>query len=125
MPTNGAEADGKAVWSWHPLLVSSWRRFCEPNRVFANRSFADDGGKTNSSPGRARNKPLKPLRAGMPGDSGGPVATTRVCLPYHLHARLRVHWAPGIPHALVFPGRTFLAQLGPIAPRECGVMFEI
>src|SRR4030088_3239992 len=28
---------------------------------------ADDGDKTNSSPGRARNKPLKPLRAGMPG----------------------------------------------------------
>ena len=31
--TNGAEAYGKTVWSWHPLLVSSWRRFCEPNRV--------------------------------------------------------------------------------------------
>ena len=25
-------------------------------------SFADDGDKTNSSPGRARSKPLKPLR---------------------------------------------------------------
>jgi hypothetical protein len=25
--TNGAFADGKTVWSWHPLLVSSWRRF--------------------------------------------------------------------------------------------------
>jgi hypothetical protein len=36
----------------------------------------------------------------MPGESGGPVVTTLVCLPYHLHARLRVHWAPGIPHAL-------------------------
>jgi len=22
----GALADGKAVWSWHPLLVPSWRR---------------------------------------------------------------------------------------------------
>src|SRR6266478_1839845 len=30
----------------------------------------DDGGKTARSPGRARRKPLKPLRAGMPGDSG-------------------------------------------------------
>src|SRR5882672_6955365 len=28
--TNGAEADGKAVWSWHPLLVSSWRRHVGP-----------------------------------------------------------------------------------------------
>src|SRR5260370_8952818 len=31
------------------------------------------------SPGRARNKPLKPLRAGMPGESGEPSVTTLVC----------------------------------------------
>src|SRR6266481_3555535 len=28
--TNGADADGEAVWSWHPLLVSSWRRQVGP-----------------------------------------------------------------------------------------------
>jgi len=40
VPTNGAVAYGKAVWSWHPLLVSSWRRFFEPNwaRSAANPS---------------------------------------------------------------------------------------
>jgi hypothetical protein len=54
-------ADGKAVWFWHPLLVSSWRRCCEPDRV-RRALFANDGDKTNSSPGRARNRPLKPLR---------------------------------------------------------------
>jgi hypothetical protein len=37
--------------------------------------FAGDGGKTARSPGRARRKPLKPLRAGMPGDSGVLVVT--------------------------------------------------
>jgi hypothetical protein len=37
VPTNGAVAYGKAVWSWHPLLVSSWRRFSWPNRVLMNR----------------------------------------------------------------------------------------
>jgi hypothetical protein len=26
-------ADGEVVWSWHPLLMSSRRRFCEPNRA--------------------------------------------------------------------------------------------
>jgi hypothetical protein len=31
--TNGADAYGKTVWSWHPLLVSSWRRLFEPYRV--------------------------------------------------------------------------------------------
>src|SRR6266700_7258261 len=35
---------------------------CRPDRAQAHRQFADDGGKTNSSPGRARHKPLKPLR---------------------------------------------------------------
>src|SRR5258705_888743 len=34
-----------------------------------------DGGKTARSPGRARHKLLKPLRAGMPGDSGVLVVT--------------------------------------------------
>ena len=28
--TNDAEADGKAVWSWHPLLMPSWRRHVGP-----------------------------------------------------------------------------------------------
>src|SRR6266850_7043189 len=37
----------------------------------------DDGGKRARSQGRARRKPLKPLRAGMPGDSGV-LAVTRV-----------------------------------------------
>jgi hypothetical protein len=36
---------------------------------------ADDGGKRARSPRRARRKPLKPLRAGMPGDSGVLVVT--------------------------------------------------
>src|SRR5712672_2639365 len=34
-----------------------------------------DGGKRARSPGRAQRKPLKPLRAGMPGDSGVLVVT--------------------------------------------------
>jgi hypothetical protein len=57
---------------------------------------ADDGGKRARSPGRARRKPLKPLRAGMPGDSGGPVASTPVLFVAQGAA---VHRAPGIPHA--------------------------
>jgi len=31
--TNGAVADGKTVWSWHPWLVSSRRRFAKLNRA--------------------------------------------------------------------------------------------
>ena len=36
---------------------------------------ADDGDKQARSPGRARRKPLKPSRAGMPGDPGATVVT--------------------------------------------------
>jgi hypothetical protein len=54
---NGAVAYGKTVWSWHPLLVSSRRRFLRTQPGSKNCQFADDGDKTNSSPGRARHKP--------------------------------------------------------------------
>ena len=50
------------------------------------------------SPGRSRIS-RKPSRAGMLGNSGVNVVTNS-CVYYLLHARLRVHWAPGIPHAL-------------------------
>jgi hypothetical protein len=57
VPTNGVIADGKAVWFWRPLLASSRRRCCEPNRALQDLQSAGDGGKRNSSPGRARYKP--------------------------------------------------------------------
>jgi hypothetical protein len=70
-------------------------------RQVGGGNSAGDGDKRARSPGRARGKPLKPLRAGMPGESGEPVATTLVCFLF-LHTRLRVHRAPGIPHALIY-----------------------
>src|SRR5258706_13141252 len=52
----------------------------------------------------------KTIARGMPGlfrcDRGD---YARV-LCFISHARLRVHWAPGIPCALCFSGRTFLAK---------------
>ena len=72
MQTNGAEADGKAVWSWHPLLVLNLRRQVGPTglRHVVNPPMTVT--RRIRSPGRARYKPLKPLRAGMPGVFGGP-----------------------------------------------------
>jgi len=63
---------------------------------------------------RARRKPLKPLRAGTPGDSGVLVYS---CAFYQCqaHTRLRVPRAPGVPHALF--GRKIYQRLGRIAPR--------
>jgi hypothetical protein len=42
--------------------------------LWSNNS-ASDGDKKARSPGRARRKPLKPSRAGMPGDPGATVVT--------------------------------------------------
>jgi hypothetical protein len=92
-------------------VVLTPRRWCQ----VGGSNSADDGGKRARSPGRARRKPLKPLRAGMPGCSGGPVVTNaRV---YYTTRAAAGASAPGIPHAL--KGRKFLAQLGRLAPREC------
>ena len=59
-----------------PTLVSSRRE----------ATFAGDGGKKARSPGRARYKPLKPLRREGRDESGGPVVTTLVCL-FHFRTR--------------------------------------
>ncbi len=82
-----------------PTLMSSLR----------GDDLAGDGGKKARSPGRVRRKPLKPLRAGTPGDPAKPAVTTLVCF-FVLHARPRAQLAPGVPHALPFSGRRILSS---------------
>jgi len=53
----------------------------------------------------------------MPGVSGVTVVTMLVCF-FILHARLRVHRAPGIPCALNSTGGMFMAKLAPVARRD-------
>jgi hypothetical protein len=76
---------------------------------------ADDGGKRARSPGRARHKPLKPLRAGMPGDSGV-LVVTRVLLTTTKRTRGRgCSGHPAFPTPSI--GREILAELGRIVSR--------
>jgi len=49
--------------------------------------------------GESTEEAVKTIAQGMPAFSGEPVVTLLVCFLF-LHARLRVHWAPGIPCAL-------------------------
>jgi len=77
--TSGSVADGQSVWFWHPLLVSSFAEAhsAQPGYEMPCNSRGD-GGKRNSSPGRARHKPLKPLRGECRVISGASAVNTRV-----------------------------------------------
>ena len=120
-PRRPLAADGKAVWSWHPLLVS--RLAAEVNSVSENLIPATVTRRIRS-PGRARNKPLKPLRAGeCRVDSGEPVVTTLVCFFNFRTRGCGCSGHPAFPAPSVFRGETVHANLGRIAPRERGVMF--
>jgi hypothetical protein len=55
----------------------------------------------------------------MPGYSGEPRGDYLVCF-FILHMRLRVHRAPGIPHALTYSGGKFIHHSGVEAPRDRG-----
>ena len=99
------------MWSWHPLLVSSWRRKRRPNRVSTILQFVSDGGKRNSSPGRARYKPSNHC-AGNAGVLQLYLYARVRFLCAYLHTRPRVQQAPGIPCALFFEGRTFRQTSG-------------
>src|SRR5438045_621450 len=72
--------------------------------------------------GEITKEAVKTIARGMPGCSGEPVVTTS-CAFYFLHARLRVHRAPGIPCAL---SRGWLmAQLGRFTPRDRGGVCDL
>jgi hypothetical protein len=90
----GSAIDEQRLSGRRRRVVLTPRRWCQ----VGGSNSADDGGKRARSPGRARSSPLKPLRAGMPGCSGGLVVTNaRV---YYTPRAAAGASAPGIPHAL-------------------------
>src|SRR5712672_1222627 len=89
----------KSCGSDAPMLASSLRE--EAQATVSNK------------PGHRGEREVsrKTIARGMPGRSGVTVVTMLVCF-FHLHARLRVHRAPGIPSALCYQrGETVLANL--------------
>ena len=114
-----------------PTLASSSRSRVGPTGLRQDIS-ADDGGKRARSPGRARRKPLKPLRAGMPGDSGVLVVTRVRSITTIAHEAAGATGTRHSPRPL--RGRKINAQLGRIAPRDregvcgegvCGLEFDV
>jgi hypothetical protein len=100
---------------------------CRPNRAQICHQFAGDRGKTNSSPRRARHKLLKPSACGNAGCFRC-LRCEYLCayLTPIAHTGLRVHWAPGIPHALCFQeGEGFWKTLGRTAPRSANACLNL
>jgi len=129
-PARGAYRDRHGRWAWDAVAAAAsgarkradeWRNCGRQSRVVltprrwrqVRGNFpANDGGKKARSPGRARNKPLKPLRAGMPGDPGGPVATTLVCYLHHCTRGCGCSGHPAFPTPSVFLGEGSMHDSG-------------
>ena len=81
-----------------------------------SKLLGGDGDKKARSPGRLRRKPLKPLRAGMPGDPGATVVTNARAF----YTTRAAAGATGTRHSPRPLGRIDFAKRGRIASRECG-----
>jgi hypothetical protein len=102
-------------------VVLAPRRWCQVcGKQFSRAMVA----KKPGTPGRSRSN-RNTIAQEMPGRSGEPVVNTLVCFSTHLHARLRVHRAPGISCALLHRrGEHLMHNPGEAAPRECFWLFE-
>src|SRR5436853_4282538 len=80
--------------------------------------------QTSPVTGEITKETVKTIARGMPGCSGEPVVTTS-CAFYFLHARLRVHRAPGIPCALSLGPNESCTTPGAFAPRDRGGVCDI
>jgi hypothetical protein len=120
--TNGAEAYGKTVWSWHPLLVSSRRRFCEPDRV---QQIVNSPTTVTRRIRRRGERGIrrKTIAQGRPVPRLIPVCSCAHSCALLAHETAGASQHPAFPAPSVFRGRRFLAHLGRIAPREGGTMF--
>jgi hypothetical protein len=93
-------------------------------RQVGGSNSAGDGDKKARSPGRARRKPLKPLRAGMPGDPGATVVT---CLRafYFCTQGCGCNGHPAFPTPSVFGGEGFMHNSGASRRENANVYFEL
>jgi hypothetical protein len=95
------------------LTLRRWRQVGE-------KCLAGDGDNKARSPGRARRKPLKPLRAGMPGESGEPRGDYARMLSIFCMRGCGCTEHPAFPTPSFCLGRIFVHDSGADAPRECG-----
>jgi hypothetical protein len=86
--------------------------------------FANDGDKKARSPGRARRKPLKPLRREGRTDSGEPVVTTLVCFTTFAREAAGALGTRLSLRPLLSRREDFLHSPGATVPRDRGGVFD-
>ena len=109
-------AYGKTVWSWHPLLVSSRRRCCEPDRVCKTVNSL----MTVTRRIRRRGERGISRQAIAQGRSDAPAATCMlVCafLAHIAHETAGASQHPAFPAPSDFQGRRFHQRPGRLASR--------
>ena len=111
--TNGADADGEVVWSWHPDAGAKLATMLRIALATVARKPGHRGERAISR---------KTIARGMPGDSGVTVVTTLVCLFYFACEAAGASSARHSLRPLKSEGGNFKAKLGCIAPRECGIV---
>ena len=111
----GSAGDERCESGRQSRVVLAPRRRCQ----VGGGNFTGDGDKKADLRGE-HEAAVNTIACGNAGFSGGLVVTNS-CAFYILHARLRVHWVPGIPHALIWADD--LQDSGEIASRECGSVF--
>jgi hypothetical protein len=116
--TTGAEAYGKAVWFWHPWLVSSWRRLFESNRVRPAVNPAAMEAKGIRLQGE-RGISRQTTAQGMPGCSGCTCMLVCVLFAHVAHETAGASRRPAFPAPSDFRRDKVHANLGRDAPREC------
>jgi hypothetical protein len=118
--TNGAEAYGEVVWSWHPLLMLSLAeaRSAQPG-VGCAIQFVRRRWQKEFVTGESAKETVKTIAWGMPDVSGASAVNTGV----HTHYPQRTPGCgcighPAFPAPSVFKGRNEFAKLGRSARRE-------
>jgi hypothetical protein len=116
--TTGAEAYGKAVWFWHPWLVSSRRRKIDPTgfrQSFNPPAMEAKGIRLQGEHGISRQTTAQ----GMPGCSDCTCMLVCVLLRIIAHETAGAASTRHSLRPLISEGHDF-ANLGRKAPRECG-----
>src|SRR6266516_1733149 len=115
----------KSCGSDAPRLASRFAEASRPNRALDKTISAGRRWQNSMVTEESTKETVKTIARGMPGDSGVTVVTMLVCFVLFRTRGCGCSERPAFPAPSTFFGRTVLARLGRIAPRDRERAFEI